>query len=66
MSTSELKRRLVALERKVNSLERMIITQANKHPNSWIDSIHGTFANNAEYRKAARFGRIWRRSQITR
>jgi hypothetical protein len=66
MSTTEIERRLAAVERQVSHLAEKL----NASPmgsagdmNSWIDQIHGTFKNDATYRKSSRLGRQWRKSQ---
>lgn len=61
MSISTLGLRLAELEKKVDRLARKVNGGATD-PNAWIDEIHGTFANDAAYRKAAQLGSAWRKS----
>lgn len=60
----------MSLEQRVSNLEKKLsklIKKIEKNPasdaNAWINKIHGTFQNDAAYRKAASLGRKWRKSQ---
>lgn len=61
MSISTIGLRLAELERKVDRLAKKV-NGTSGDPNAWIDEIHGTFTNDAAYRKAARLGAAWRKS----
>jgi hypothetical protein len=63
MTIVELEHRVAELEKKVGHLARKVDGPNSKTINAWIDEIHGTFQNDATYRKAASFGRQWRKSQ---
>ena len=63
MTITELELRVATLEKKLAHLADKIDSPATADVNAWIDQIHGTFENDAVYRKAARFGRQWRKSQ---
>jgi hypothetical protein len=54
---SALEKRLARLAKKVNA------RRASNDINGWIDQIHGTFRDDAQYRQAARSGRQWRKSK---
>jgi hypothetical protein len=63
MSTTELEKRLTAVERGLAHLtNKLDAAPASQDMNGWIDQIHGTFQNDASYRTAARLGRQWRKS----
>jgi hypothetical protein len=67
MSTTEIEKRLAAVERQLSHLaKRVSATPCSEDMNGWIDQIHDTFPNDASYRQAARLGRQWRKSQRTR
>ena len=67
MSTTEIEKRLTAVERQLTHLaERVNASPASQDMNGWIDQIHSTFQNDASYRQAARLGRQWRKSQRSR
>ena len=67
MSTTEIERRLIAVERQLTHLaEKVNAAPASQDMNGWIDQIHDTFQNDASYRQAARLGRQWRKSQSAR
>jgi hypothetical protein len=61
MSTVELERRLVALERQVADLKSA--TGAKRHPAEALERIHGMFENDDAFAEAMRAGREWRESQ---
>ncbi len=62
MTLVQLERRLSLVEKKLADLSGD--SKANSPDiNAWIDQIHGTFQDDATYRKAARLGRQWRKSQ---
>jgi hypothetical protein len=64
MSTIEIEKRLIAVERRLTHLAKAVnASSASQGVNGWIDQIHGTFQNDAAYRQAARLGRQWRKSQ---
>jgi hypothetical protein len=66
MSTTEIERRLIAVERQLSHLaERVNASPAPQNMNGSIDQIHDTFQNDASYRQAARLGRQWRKSHRT-
>jgi hypothetical protein len=64
MSTTEIEKRLAAVERQVTDLAEKIDASScvGQDINGWIDQIHGTFRDSAAYRQAARAGRQWRKS----
>jgi hypothetical protein len=67
MSTIEIEKRLIAVERRLTHLaERVNASPASQDMNGWIDQIHATFQNDASYRQSARLGRQWRKSQRAR
>jgi hypothetical protein len=67
MSTTEIERRLTAVERQLTDLaERVNASPASQDINGWIDQIHGTFQNDASYRQAARLGRQSQRARPLR
>jgi hypothetical protein len=59
MTLAELARRVSDLEDRLDQLA----APASVDVNAWIDQVHGTFQPDADYRRAARFGRQWRRSE---
>ena len=64
MSTTEIERRLVAVEEQLTHLaQRVNASPASQDMNGWVDQIHATFQNDASYRQAARLGQQWRKSQ---
>ena len=64
MSTTEIEKRLIAVERQLTHLaERVKAAPASHDMNSWIDQIHATFQNDASYRQAARVGCRSRKAQ---
>jgi hypothetical protein len=62
MSIVQLEHRVAELELKLTHLAEKMDASAPTDINAWIDDIHGTFQNNATYRKGARLGRQWRKS----
>ncbi len=56
MTLVELEHRVATLEEQVGHLTSKINAPAAKDINSWIDDIHGTFQDDATYRKAALAG----------
>jgi hypothetical protein len=62
MTITELELRVASLERQLARLTGKIDPTVSANPNAWIDQIHGTFQNDATYRKAARAGQKWRKS----
>ena len=67
MSTTEIEKRLAAVERQLTHLaKRVSATPASQDMNGWNDQIHDTFPNDASYRRAARLGRQWRKSPRSR
>ena len=66
MTLKELAVRVTTLEQKIASLSKNEASLTPANINGWIDQIQGTFANDAGYRQAARFGREWRKSQGVR
>jgi hypothetical protein len=63
MSIVKLEHRVAALEQKLVHLAEKVDASPSPDSNAWIDEIHGTFQNDATYRKAARLGRQWRKSR---
>jgi hypothetical protein len=65
MTTTEIEKRLTAVERRLTHLAKSVsASSASQGVNGWIDQIHGTFQDDAAYRRAARLGRQWRKSQL--
>jgi len=62
MTIAKMEHRLANLEKKVGELARKVDRPDSKNLNAWIDDIHGTFQNDATYRKAVQLGRQWRKS----
>ena len=61
MTTTEIERRLTAVEEDLASL-RAQIASSPPNPNSWVEDIAGTFANDSLFGEAVRLGRKWRKS----
>jgi hypothetical protein len=61
MSTSNVQRRLEALEAEVAELKRQL--QAQAQPSSWLDRWWGAFANDPAHEEAMRLGREWRKRE---
>jgi hypothetical protein len=62
MGITELESRLKTLEQKFATFANAGKSESPADINGWIDEIHGTFANDIAYRKAAKAGRAWRNS----
>ena len=56
MTISELELRVASLERELARLAGKIDPTVSANQNAWIAQIHGTFENDAAYRKAAKAG----------
>lgn len=63
MTLSQLEKRVATLEQKLARLTGPAARVRSTDMNAWIDQIHGTFRDDATYRRAARLGRKWRKSQ---
>jgi hypothetical protein len=63
MSTTEIEKRLTAIERELAQLKGERATTAKSHPIHALEQIHGAFENDEAFREAARLGRQWRESQ---
>ena len=63
MTLTQLERRVATLEQKLARLTGPADPVPSADMNAWIDQIHGTFRDDATYRRAARLGREWRKSQ---
>ncbi len=63
MTRAQLERRLANIEKKLAALAGQVKSPPAPDVNAWIDEIHGTFTDNATYRRAARLGRQWRKSR---
>jgi hypothetical protein len=61
MSTTEIEKRLTALEREIAQLKG----KPKTHPIHVLEQIHGTFENDEAFKEAARLGRKWRDSQLS-
>ena len=66
MTLTDLETRVATLEKKVANLAGQIGGPESASVNAWIDQVHGTFPNDATYRKAAHLGREWRKAQRNR
>jgi hypothetical protein len=62
MTVAQLESRIATLEQKLADLAGKVGSPAPANMNAWIDDIHGTFQEDATYRRAARLGREWRKS----
>lgn len=62
MTTTELEKRLTAVERE---LARLKNGKGHKpsHPVEALEQIHGVFENDEAFQEASRLGRRWRRAQ---
>jgi len=63
MTMKELEVRISNLEQKLADLAGDADSPSSANINAWIDQIHGTFQDDSDYRRAARLGRKWRKSQ---
>jgi hypothetical protein len=63
MTLSQIERRLTTLERTIAAISARDAAVETPDMNAWIDEIHGTFKDDASYRKAARLGERWRKAQ---
>ena len=61
MSSSELEKRVAALEEELAKLKTRLDTDNGAQP--WWQRIAGTFENDAAYKKASKLGQQYRRSQ---
>ena len=66
MTLMELETRLETLEAKLAVLAGKVDAPKSANVNAWIDQVHGTFQDDATYRKAARLGQEWRKSHRSR
>lgn len=65
MTITQLETRIATLEQKLADLAGNVSSSTSINVNAWIDDIHGTFRNDATYRRAARLGREWRKRLVT-
>jgi hypothetical protein len=63
MTLAELEIRVATLEQKLARISGKLNAPDSTNVNAWIDQIQGTFQNDSIYRRAARLGREWRKSQ---
>ena len=66
MTRAQIERRLTTLERKFAAISARNPAVETPDVNAWIDEIHGSFKDDASYRKAARLGQRWRKAQRPR
>ena len=63
MTTSDIAKRLSAIERDLARLKNQHILPAERsHPVHALERIHGSFENDDAFREAMRLGRKWRNS----
>jgi hypothetical protein len=62
MTLMELEIRVATLEERLAQLAGKVDAPSSANINAWIDQVHGTFRNDANYRKAALLGQQWRKS----
>jgi hypothetical protein len=62
MTTSQLEKRLSAVEKEIEKLKAAPARGANHHPARVLEKVHGTFQNDAAFQEAVRLGRRWRKS----
>ena len=63
MSTTEIERRLLAVEEEIARLKAERSKLPATHPARVLESIRGAFANDEAFEEAMRLGRKWRESQ---
>jgi hypothetical protein len=63
MSTTEIEKRLIAVEQAIAHLKTERQGTPKRHPIHTLESIHGTFENDDAFKEASRLGREWRKSQ---
>jgi hypothetical protein len=68
MTTTEIEKRLLSVERELAELKSRVMIPASS-PNHWLEKIAGTFSSaqdKAAFEQAMRYGREWRTAQRTR
>ena len=66
MTTTELEKRLTAVEQDLARLKARHRSEASTHPIHALEKIHGTFENDDAFQEAMRLGRKWREAQRPR
>jgi hypothetical protein len=61
MTTTELEKRLTAVENELTRLKNQIAS-APINPDNWVEAVAGTFANDPIFDDAMRLGQKWRQS----
>ena len=60
MTTTDIEKRLTAIERELAGLRTERARPEKRHPIQSLEAIHGTFEDDEAFREAMRLGRRWR------